>query len=145
MVTQAISAFGTLVKVGDGATPTENFTTIAELLDISGPELGLDTEEVTTHSSPGGWEEHIGTILRSGAITFQVNYVPTHATHNASTGLIADMVNRTVRNFELVFPNTGATKWSFAALVTSCPPAEPVAGALRGSFSLKLTGQPTLA
>ena len=29
-----ISAFGTLLQIGDGGTPTENFTTIAEVLDI---------------------------------------------------------------------------------------------------------------
>lgn len=144
MVTKAISSFGTLLQIGDGGTP-ESFTTIAEVLDISGPDLSLDTEEVTSHDSPGGWEEHIGTILRSGEVTFDVNYVPTEATHDASTGLIADMVARTVRNFKLVFPDAGSTTWSFSALVTGVKPAAPVEGSLKGSITLKVTGQPALA
>jgi len=144
MTTAAISSFGTLLKKGDGGTP-ETFTTIAEVLDVSGPELGLDTEEATNQGSTGGWEEHIGSILRSGLVTFSVQYVPTGATHNATTGLIADMVNRTRRNFQLVFPNGVSTTWSFAALVTKFAPKAPVKGKLTADVTLKLTGQPTLA
>lgn len=140
-----ISSFGTLLKIGDGATPTENFTTIAEVLDIGGPSLGLDTEEITNHDSTGGWEEVIGTILRSGEVTFEINYDPAGATHDASTGLIADMVARTLRNFQLVFPDSGTTTWSFAAYVTGFEPGAPVAGKLSASVTLKPSGQPTLA
>jgi len=143
-MTDAIAAFGTYLKVGDGASP-EVFTTIAEVLDIDGPELEQDTEEVTSHSSSGGWEEFIGTILRTGEVSFEVNYVPTGATHDASTGLLADMVAKTLRNFQLIWPDSGSTTWSFSALVTGFTPAAEVDGALRGEFTLKLSGQPTLA
>jgi hypothetical protein len=142
-MTSAISSFGTLVKKGDGGSP-ESFTTIAELLDIEGPEMELDTEEVTSHSSTDGWAEYIGTILDAGEVSFEVNYVPTNATHNATTGLIKDMTARTKRNFTLVFPDSGNTTWSFTALVTSVGPTAPVRGALRGKIGLKLTGKPTL-
>lgn len=142
-MTSALSSFGTLLKKGDGGSP-ESFATIAEVLDIEGPELALDTEEATSHDSTGGWEEVVGTILRSGEIGFEINYVPTGATANASTGLIADMKNRTRRNFQLVFPDSGNTTWSFTALVTKFAPKAPVAGKLTADISLKLSGQPTL-
>ena len=140
-----IAAFGTLLKIGDGGSPTESFTTIAEVTDISGPELGLDTEDITNHSSTGGWEEVIPTILRSGEVSFEINYDPAGATHDASTGLIADMVAKTKRNFQLIFPDTGTTTWSFSAYVTKFAPSEPVAGKLAASVGLKISGQPTLA
>jgi predicted secreted protein len=143
-MTQALAGFGTLLQIGNGATP-ETFTTIAEVRDISGPELSLDTVDVTSHDSAGGWEEHVATILRSGEVTFDVNYIPTETTHDAGTGLIADMVARELRNFQLVFPDVGATTWSFAAYVTGVSPAMPVAEDLLASITLKLTGQPTLA
>jgi hypothetical protein len=143
-MSDAISSFGTLLKIGDGGEP-ETFTTIAEVLDIGGPELELGTEESTSHDSPGGWREHVGTLLSAGEVTFDVNFIPTHATHNPSTGLIADMVNRVKRNFKLVFPDAAATTWSFAALVTKLGPAEPVEGKLEASVTLQVTGQPTLA
>lgn len=142
-MTSAISSFGTLLKKGDGGTP-ESFTTIAELLDIEGPEMELDTEEVTSHSSTDGWAEYIGTILDAGEVSFEVNYVPTNATHNATTGLIKDMTARTKRNFTLVFPDSGNTTWSFTALVTSVSPTAAVRGVLNGKIGLKITGKPTL-
>jgi len=140
----AISAFGTLLKIGDGATP-ENFTTIAEVTNIGGPALSLDPIEITSHSSTGGWKEFIGGLLDAGEVSFDINYEPTEATHDASTGLIADMVARTLRNFQLVFPDAGSTTWSFAALVTSFEPSEPVGDKLAAGVTLKVTGQPTLA
>ncbi len=144
-MSDALSAFGTLLKIGDGATPTENFTTIAEVKDISGPSLELATEEVTHHSSTGGWREKIGTLLSAGEVTFDLNFIPTEATHSYSTGLINDMVNRTKRNFQLVFPDAGNTTWQFTALVTKFEPDEPVEGELGASVTLEVTGQPTLA
>lgn len=143
-MTDAIAAFGTLLKIGDGGSP-ESFTTIAEVTTIGGPSLGLDTIDATNHDSTAGWEEVIGGILRSGEVTFDINYIPTDATHDASTGLIADMVARTKRNFELVFPDTGSTTWSFTGLVSKFAPSAPVDGKLSASVSLKLSGQPTLA
>jgi predicted secreted protein len=139
-----ISAFGTLLKKGDGGSP-ESFTTIAQVTNIGGPSLALDPIEVTCHTSTGGWKEFIGGLLDGGEVSFDINYDPVGATHNASTGLIADMVARTVRNFQLVFPDTGSTTWSFAALVTAFEPSEPIDDKLAASVTLKLTGQPTLA
>jgi hypothetical protein len=144
MSSNAIGAFGTLLKIGDGGGP-ETFTTIAEVLDISGPEFELRTEEVTHHQSPGGWAEYIGTIKDGNEVTFDINYQPTHATHNESTGLLADLINRVKRNFQLVLPDAGTTTISFTALVTNFPISEPVAGVLRTSVTMKITGQPTIA
>ena len=144
-MTSAISAFGTLLKIGDGATPTETFTTIAEVTDIGGPKLELATIEATSHSSTDGWIEKIGGLLDGGEVSFDINFVPTGATHSYSTGLIHDLVNRTVRNFKLVFPNISATTWAFAALVTGFEPKEPIDDKLSASVTLTLTGKPTLA
>jgi predicted secreted protein len=140
-----IAAFGTLLKIGDGGTPTEVFTTIAEVTEIGGPELSLDTVDGTTHSSTGGWEEVIPTILRSGEVSFTIQYDPVGATHDASTGLIKDMTDKTLRNFQLVFPDTGSTTWTISAYVTGFSPSMAVDGKLSADCSLKLSGQPTLA
>ena len=139
-----ISAFGTLLKIGDGGDP-ETFTAIAEVSSISGPGLSLDTIDVTHHSSTAGWREFVGGLLDAGEVSFDINYLPTDATHDASTGLIKDMTDRTVRNFQLVFPDASNTTWSFSALVTGFEPSEPVDDKLAASVTLKLTGQPTLA
>jgi len=143
-MTEAIAAFGTLLKIGDAATP-EVFTTIAEVTDIGGITLSTATEDATNHSSAGGFEEKIPTTLAVGPVKFGINFVPTGPTHSYSTGLIKDWVNKTKRNFKLVFPDTGATTWSFAAYVTNVDIKAPVKGKLAADITLDVTGQPTLS
>lgn len=144
MSSNAISSFGTLLKIGDGGGP-ETFTTIAEVLDINGISLKSSTEDTTNHSSPGGFEEKIVTLLAAGPIKFGINFIPTAATHSQSTGLIKDWKNKTKRNFQLVFPDTGATTWSFAAFVILVDIKAVVKGKLGADINLDITGQPTLA
>lgn len=139
-----ISAQGTLLKIGDGEA-SESFTTITEVMEISGPELSLDTTDATTHDSTAGWEEVIATILRSGEVSLTIQYSPTDSTHNASTGLIKDMTDRTLRNFQLVFPDASSTTFSFSAYVIGFSPSAPADDKLTAEVALKASGQPTLA
>ena len=130
------AAYGTLLK--------RVATTIAQVSNISGPGLSLDTEDVTTHDSTGAWEEVVGTILRSGEVTLEIVYDPAAATHkNAAGGLLHDLASRAAVAYVLVFPS--AAEWSFNALVTGFEPSAPVDGALTASVSMKVTGVPTLA
>lgn len=131
------AAFGTLLKRAG--------TTIAQVQNISGPGLSLDTEDVTTHDQATAWEEVVGTILRSGEVTLDIVYDPNHATHkNAAGGLLADLAARTSVSYTLIFPSSGTVTWTFTALVTGFEPSAPYDGALTASVTLKLTGAPTL-
>lgn len=141
-MTDAIAATGTLLQMGDGA-PTEAFATIAEVRDISGPGLSLNAIDVTAHT-PEGWHEFIGGLLDGGEVTFDINWVPSDATHDVTTGLVANMLARSVDNYQLVLPDAANTTWRFAALVTGFEPSEPVDDALTASVTLRITGQPTL-
>ena len=143
-MSNAISSFGTLLKIGDGAG-TEVFTTIAEVMDISGPSSTMNTAEVTSQTSANGYSEHIGTILNGGEVSFDINYGPTDGTHDESTGLISVMNARTLNNFQLIFPDSGTTTWSFAALVTGFEPSAPVDGPLTASVSMLISGKPAIA
>ena len=131
------SAFGTLFKRGA--------VTIAQVTDISGPGLTLDTEDVTTHDSTGAWEEVVATILRSGEVTLSIQYDPNAATHkNAAGGILADLVGRASTTYSLVFPSSPTVTWSFTAFCTGFEPTAPVDGALTADVTYKITGQPTL-
>jgi len=132
------SAFGCALKRGA--------TAIANVTNISGPGLSLDTEDVTSHDSTGGWEEVVGTILRSGEVTLDIVYDPDNATHKyASAGLLHDLVSRTAQTYNLYFSDSTPATWSFSALVTGFQPGMPVNGALTASVTLKPTGAVTLA
>lgn len=131
-------AFGTVLKRG--------ITPIAQVDAISGPGLSLDTEDVTTHDSDDGWEEVVGTILRSGELTLDVLYDPSEDTHkHSSGGLLHDMTERNATTYTLEFPTSPMVAWTFTALVTGFDPDAPHSGALRASVTMKLTGKPTLA
>lgn len=124
---------------------TSGDTAYAQVTNISGPGLSLDTIDVTAHDSTNAWEEVVGGILRSGEITMNIIYDPATATHkNAGTGLLADFVARTAITLTLVFPDSGTTEWTFSAFVTGFDPANPVDGALTADVTFKPTGDMTL-
>ena len=132
------SAYGTVLERGA--------TTIAQVTNISGPGLSLDTEDVTSHDSTAAWEEVVGTILRSGEITLDIVYDPAAATHkNAAGGLLADLVARTAQTYSLIFTDAADTEWTFSAFVVGFEPDMPHDGALTASVSMKITGKPTIA
>ena len=146
MVSPALSAFSTLLKMGAGNTVPgpETFTTVAEVRTISGPGFTLDTTDVTSHDSTDGFEEILPTILRTGPVTLEVNYVPTDATHNSSTGFLSKFLGKTKTNFKLIFPNAileaDRSYWAFAAYVVGMSPTANHDGALTGSVTLKMVG-----
>jgi hypothetical protein len=138
----AVSALGTLLKIGDGGGP-ETFTTIAEVRDISGPGFSLGTEEVSSHDS-ALWRTFIPTFKEGGEVTFDVNFTA-HATQGFTGGLYNDFANRTLRNFQLVLTTSPAKTASFAAYVAGFELGMPVEGVLSASVTLQLSGATTWA
>ena len=126
-----------------GTTFKRGAVAVAQVQNISGPGLSLDTTDVTSHDSTGGWEEVVGTILRSGEVTLDLVYDPAAATHkNAAGGILGDLVGRASTTYSIVLP--GAVTWSFTAFCTGFEPSAPHDGALTASVTYKITGQPTL-
>jgi len=140
-MTQAQWAIGTQLQRGDGADP-ENFATVAKINNISGPSFSLDIDDTTDLDSPGGWEEVIPTILRSGEVALELSFLPDNT---SQLGLIEDMFGRVLRNFQMIFPDTAATTWSFSAYVVGFELDVPTESKLGASVTLKITGQPTIA
>lgn len=138
MATSARSSHGTQLKIGDGGSPTENFTTIAEVKDISGPSISLNTEDVTNHDS-GGWKEFIPTLLESEEVTFEVNY------YNAATqaALETALNTRATKNFRIVFPLVAPLTKAFTGIVTKFGFDAPVEGIVKASVTIKISGPVT--
>lgn len=143
MTTQAIPGYGTLLKKGDGATPTENFSTVVEVTEINLPELELKTDDATSHDS-GGWEEVIGTLLTGGEVSGKVNWRPTDPTHDETTGILSAILNRTRGNWKMVLPNSLKT-FNFAGWLTKFKGLPPVGGKLEAEFTIKISGTVTVA
>src|SRR5512139_540953 len=135
-MTSAIAGNGVLLKIGDGGT-AEVFDTIAEVLDIDGPNQTREQIEVTSHSS-AGWREYIAGLKDGGEISFPINHVPTDATQQDLYALLA---SGTTNNFKIVYPN--GYRDTFAAIVTDYSTKSPVDGAVTDEVKLKISGAVT--
>jgi len=141
--TQGSTGFGTLIKIGNAASP-EVFTAIAECKDINGPNMSQEFAEFTHQQSPSGFREYKPTFKNSGDVTFKCNFLPDNTTQGFSTaGLLKDFADQTLRNFQLLFPDTGSTLASFNAYVANIGPTAPMANALELNVTLRITGAVT--
>jgi hypothetical protein len=142
-MSEGVIGLGTLLKIGDGGSP-EVFTSIAEIKDITGPGLTREFAEFTHQQSAGGYREYKPTFKNSGDVTFKCNFLPDDETQGFSTtGLLKDYEDGELRNFELLFPDPGATKASFGAYVANIQPTAPVGSALELNVTLRITGPVT--
>ncbi len=116
---------------------------IAQIKNISGPGLALDTVDVTTHDSTSGFEEVVASVLRSGEITLDIEYDPAGATHSASAGgVLYRLENKQYSWFDLSFRST--FDWTFSGYVTGFEPGAPVDADLTATVKIKITGVPVL-
>lgn len=123
------AAYGCSIADGTGV--------IAQVRNITGPGLSLDTVDVTEHDGDG-WEEVVPTILRSGTVTLDIVYDPDNASH---IRLLAALTNKTKGSWTLTFPDAAPAKtWSFSGYVTGFSPTEPVEDSLTASVTIKPTG-----
>lgn len=134
-----IDGFGTLLKRGDGAEP-EVFTAIANATNITAPGLARNTIDVSAHDSPNKYMEFVGGMIDPGEVSIDVNYDPTE--HDT---LVADLEDEDPRNYELVFPDTANTTWSFAAVLTGFEATAPYDDKLTATLTYKVSGKPTIA
>lgn len=134
-----IDGFGTELQRGDGVTPTEVFTALANVTSIKGPGIKRDTIDVTAHDSANAYMEFVGSLKDGGEVDVDVNYDP--AKHDT---LIADFDDENPRNYQLVFPDQAATTWTFKAILTEFQPEAPYDDKLAASLKFKVSGKPTL-
>jgi predicted secreted protein len=133
-----LDAFGTQLQRGDGATPTETFTPLANVTDITPPGIERETYDVTAHDSEDAWREFIGGLKDGGEVEIDINYDPRE--HDS---LIADFADAMPRNYKIVWPGT-LGNWAFKAILTNFEPEAPHDDKLAASLTFKVSGKPTI-
>jgi len=134
-LTQANSAFGTSITIDSAA--------IAELTNIGGVDISMDTIDVTNHDSSDAYREFIGGLIDAGEVPIEGNFYPGDA---GQVALLTALNARTASAFVITFPASVGATWTFNALVTGFMAAEaPVDGVLPFSATLKISGKPALA
>jgi len=129
-------AYGTQFKRGNGGSP-ETFAVVADVRTVNGLDLSRNTDDVTTHDSPGGWMEFIGTLKDAGEISLELHYRP--VSHDQ---FVADLSDAAPRNYQITVPASPVVTWSFAAIMTGFSQGFPVDGKATCTVSYKVTGVP---
>lgn len=140
-----ISAQGTIIARSpdpnwpDG-TPqggSVTFTNIAELGDLTPPGLTRNPIETTTHNEQD--DRYIVGIRRHGELSMNLNFVPTDATHNHSTGLQKAWFDGTRDIYRITYPD--GSKWLFSGFVSGFEPDAPVDDRLSADVTIRPTGR----
>lgn len=129
-------AYGAQFKRGNGGSP-ETFAAIADVRSINGIDISRNTDDVTTHDSPNGWMEFIGTLKDAGELSLELHYRP--VSHDQ---FVADLDDIEPRNYQLVVPSSPVVTWTIKAIMTKFTQGFPVDGKATGTFTFKVTGKP---
>lgn len=142
MASAGLHAWGTLLKVGDGQTGTEVFTTVAEISSITS-SLTADELDVTSHDSLDAWREFVRG-LKSMELTLEGNYIPASATQDmtVNTGMLWLFDEGTQRNYQLIFPDPDSTEFTFKAITVEVTHTADVEDKLSFTSRLRVTGEP---
>ncbi len=138
--TEAESAQGTFIETGDGASP-ENFSELAEVSNIGGPNEKADEIDATHLRSPEGYKEFIPSFKDGGEIPLTLNYIAGSTTQSA---LRAEF-NQTpppTKNRRITWPDGSTT--SFAGWVKARGASAQVGSKISSMVTLRGVGAVTL-
>lgn len=137
-----LDAFGTQFYRGNGATPTEAFTAMANVTSVTSPERTRDTIDVTAHDSPDGWREFVGSLKDGGEVSLEINYDPSNDTHD----LDDDFDDKTPRSYRVVIlpGDPDEHTWDFKAILTQLSEEFPHDDKMSRTMTVKVSGKPTL-
>ena len=142
-MTSAFWAYGSQLQLGDGAG-SEAFTTVAELTELTPPNMSRDDIDVSNYQSADGYREFIGGLRDGGEVSFKANWLPTNATHDGNTGLLFAFNSNASQNWKIILPNTLITI-SFSGFLTAFEPDLPLEEQGQLSGTIKVSGKPTVA
>lgn len=120
-------------KRGDGATPTEVFTTVPQVGEIEA--FGSERELIDASAYGDDWKDYVLGQQDGAEVALTLQYDPTLTTH---ASLKADYDGGSVkRNFQVEFPAI-VTTFQFPALVTAFQITPELDGLWQAEVTLKI-------
>jgi hypothetical protein len=133
MTVTALNTNSTVLKIGDGATPTEGFTNVGQITDWDGFDEKSKVIDITTLDDDYS-EKDGGAVIDSGATGMDLLYDPANTNINGlRTGV------GTKKNFKLILSN-GTTQFAFAAVITGFKIMGKKDDKIRAKVSLDISG-----
>lgn len=141
-MTDAKIGWGSSFAIGDGATPTETFTPLAEVLNVTPPSDTVDIIDATHMASVNRTREYIPGLIDPGEASIEMNFVPGSAADLAIQALKGLSVTT---NFQIIFApgGSGAVTWTFAGFLTGYEPAAPFDDKMTATVNIKVTSSYT--
>jgi predicted secreted protein len=137
-MSQSIAARGTMLQRGSGSPTT--YTTIAEVLKIQRSGSKADLADVTNMDSPSSFREFLPTLLDSGEVSFECNFIPSSS---SQATVLSDFTNQTLSPWKIELPGGTEGNWTFNAYVTSDDIDIPIDKQVTKSVKLKISGPVT--
>lgn len=119
----------------DGVT----YTTVAEVIKIQTTGSKADLADVTNMDSASSFREYLATLVDSGEISLDLNFIPGNAPQQA---LATDFNNQTLGYYKIVLPSTLGNS-TFRAYVSSRDYDLPIDKQGTKQVKLKITGPTT--
>lgn len=139
-MTLARSSHGTILAVE--LTPGGAFTDVAELGDLSLPELMRNEFDATVQNR--NIDDYVLGVLRRGGYTFPINLLPNNGTHDHLTGLYKLMIDNTVTGWKATVPaisgGDAGIIWVASGQVQHIAPKAPVDGKLSADITVRFSG-----
>jgi hypothetical protein len=138
-----VPSINTLIQVrATGASPY-TYLTIENLNDIDGPNVSMNVNDTTSHSTTGGYAGKSPGLIDAGEISFPMFYnaalIPTHS-ETSPNGLGYMFLNRQKRIFRIVAPDPSATTRYFTGFVSNYSETHSVRGIDTKDVTISIDG-----
>lgn len=130
---KAVSAKGTVLAIGDGATPTELFTVVADVTSIK--QSGHQFDEIDTTHMQSDAKEFMAGMEDNGEYALELNFQndSSQAAYKAAAG--------SIKNFQLQMPTlTTPKKLTFGALVQPLNLSADPKSVLKATAKIRVSG-----
>lgn len=137
MSSQAVSGKGTQFRKWDSSVP--EWTSISEIISISGPGKSRETIDVTSLDSTGGYREFIGSFRDGGTVSLTMIF-----RRDTYDIMDDDFESDVVQSYEIVLPDADNTTIEFDGFVTEVPLEISADDAIKANVTIKVTSKPVI-
>jgi hypothetical protein len=126
-----------IYRLGNGATPTEIFTQITGVTELSWSGTTYSTESTTSHDNSTPVETLVPTIYSNGTFSLTLIYAATNTQHALLRTLSTSGASV---NMQVKYTGTSAEEMGFAGYVTAFVFDTPVDGLLKANVTITVNG-----
>ena len=121
----------------NATTATTDWTNLAYVRSIEGPNVAGDEVESTTLDTTGNYREFVPTLIDPGDLTAEIVWDPESTGTNTHVLLTGLLTARTVTNWKVTLPSSKTCL--FAGWVKSFSPSIPVDDLITASVTIRAT------